>query len=171
MRIRFKGVMTVEIAMIFPIIVFLLIALIIFGMMLCDVVNMNCVMDGLLEDMESFIFRDYDMETGEIDYEKQAESMIIKDVTNMAAGVFSNKTRSGEKYLFEKLEERMLVYEIEQVSVDVRCGRVYVTLKAKNKLANLPFIGVLKKEIKLEKSRLLTDECDVIRQAEILLCE
>jgi hypothetical protein len=66
------------------------------------------------------------------------------------------------------LEEVMLVYEIKDLIVDIKFGRVYVTLTANNRLGRFPFINVLKDEMKMEKSRLLTDECDVIRMTECI---
>ena len=168
MKIRYKGVITVEAAIIFPVIVFLTIALVVFGMMLCDICKLASSTDGILEDTESVIFRDYDVSEGEINYKKQGNSKLIRDVLNMATGDYKEELRLLEEYFIKELEEAMLVHDITDLSIDVRFGIVYVKVTAENRLGQLPIINVLEDEIRMEKSRLLTDECDVIRMTDCL---
>ena len=135
-----KGSITVETVFIFPIILFIIIAFMVFTMHLHDRMVINCVMNEACERFNQTVKQPTNYETGVICYGKMTDKSLLAKYT----GDYGVELRDMETYVKEHLSSCMMLSTIMDVTAEKGINDVTVTVKARNRIPLAPLLSYLK---------------------------
>lgn len=123
-RIKVKGSYTVEAALIFPFILFIILALIYLGFYLHDVAKMQAIIHKSLVKGSAFIRNEMDINTGAISYEDYLDRTIFYPIDND----FYRKESEIKNYLYNQSADRFFISQIKDINVDISSSRIKINL-------------------------------------------
>lgn len=175
MRIEIKGVITVEAAIIMPFFTGVLLSIVIAGMYMHDV----CVAKQLTQEgcqkMMLAIFKEYDMASDVIDFDKRMDRNIILHSTGVVTGKFSlnddyDYSKKMKKVLLEELDERLFICDADSVSAKAKDGKIQLDVTLSNRLNQtvMSWMWMSEKTKKITDSKYEADECELIRITDVV---
>jgi hypothetical protein len=130
-----SGSYTVEMALLFPVILFIIVGLIYLGFYMHDQDRLEAVMNETLLKGRNFIHREADMNTGLIDYEAYYNRGILYSLQDNLQG----KKQEIHNYLEEQLESRLFIADITSIEIEASHSNLNIEIKGE---MMLPFPGI-----------------------------
>lgn len=130
-----SGSYTVEMALLFPVILFIIVGLIYLGFYMHDQDRVEAVMNDTLLKGRNLIQREADMNTGFIDYEAYYNRGILYSLQDN----LQSKEQEIHNYLEEQLKSRLFIADI--TSIDIDASHTNLSIEIKGEMI-LPFPGI-----------------------------
>lgn len=133
---KVRGSITVEAVFVFPIVFFIILAIIFFTMYLHDRTIIGCVMNEACERFGQTVKQPTDYESGVIYYDKMTEKSLLAKYTES----YSKEISSMEDAIRNTLKKRMMLSEVMDVQAKKGINDITLTVKTKN---TIPFLHAL----------------------------
>lgn len=169
---RYKAVMTVEASLVLPLIVFIFLSVMILGMYLHDIIIAKSVLIDELEYAVLTVNQNYNVVTGEIDYEDRVDKSIVLENAMSLVGSDIGKTNeinSINKRIKEKIANSLLICDYSEVIVKSQKGQLSLSVKLTNRLGSFPFINILDEYYTVKESKSVIDESELLRFTQVFL--
>lgn len=156
-----KGSYTVEAALIFPFILYIIIALIYLGFYLHDYGKIQAIIhEGQIRG-KGQVINDVDMDTGVLSYNDYLNRTVFYPVDND----FDNKEVKIKNFIYSYCHEKLLISKVNDIKVEVKASNITITVNMK---ANFPFNSIEKlflgnENIVIESKEKNTQPADFIR--------
>lgn len=129
---RVKGSYTVEAALIFPFILYIIIALIYLGFYLHDYGKIQAIIhEGQIRG-KGLVINEVDMNTGVLSYDDYLNRTVFYPVDND----FDNKELKIKSFIYSYSHEKLLISKIIDIKVRVKASKITITVNMK---INFPF--------------------------------
>lgn len=155
---KLRGSITVEVAFLFPIILFIIMAFIYFTFYLHDQTVVTCVIDEANERLNQAVRQPTNFETGVIYYDKMTSQSLLCRYN----GDYSVEIANAKKYIKEQLEKKLMLGKVTNIEVTKEKGVIKTEVKMKNQIKLLPAVTYLK-QYQQSKN---TAECEVNNTSE-----
>lgn len=158
---RVKGSYTVEAALIFPFILYIIIALIYLGFYLHDYGKVQAIIhEGQIRG-KGLVINEVDMDTGVLSYDDYLNRTVFYPVDND----FDNKEEKIKNFIYSNGHDKLLISQINNIKVEVKAS--YITIRV-NMNMNFPFNSLEKlfcenENIVIESKEKNTQATDFIR--------
>lgn len=165
MRTRVNASFTVEAAIVMPLVLYTILALIFLSFNLHDRCRIHCMADKVLHKASIYMKHDADITTCKTDYENINDRGILYPITGNTA----DERIEIEQYLISELEYGLLCTEI--TGIEVKAGKLMVRLEIQGRL-DVPatlFMSFLKRSIHVRAERPLHNPAEAIRISEVIL--
>jgi hypothetical protein len=135
MKKTVKGSYTVEIAFVFPIVLFVIVGLIYLGFYMHDKDKIEAVINETLIKGRNLLQNETDMNTGLIDYEAYYKRGILYSLEDN----LQEKKEEIYNYIQTQLGKGLFIADINAIDVNVSHTQISIEVKAEMKL---PFLGI-----------------------------
>ncbi len=135
MKKTVKGSYTVEAALVFPIVLFIIVGLIYLGFYMHDKDKIEAVINETLIKSRNLLQNETDMNTGLIDYETYYKRGILYSLQNN----LQDKKEEIYNYIQTQLSKGLFIADINTIDVNVSHTQISIEVKAE---MELPFLGI-----------------------------
>ena len=136
MKKTVKGSYTIEAALIFPTVLFIIAGLIYLGFYLHDQDKLEAVLDETLIKSRDLIQYEADMQTGVINYEAYASRGLLYALEDNLKG----KEQEIYNYIQMQLKKGLFIAEVNSINVEASHTHVHLQIEAGMRL---PFLGLM----------------------------
>ncbi|MDO5518928.1 MAG: pilus assembly protein [bacterium] len=155
---KVQASITVEAVFVFPIVLFILIALLYFSLYLHDQTVVSCVIDEANERLNQAVRQPSNYETGAISYDKiTSESLLCR-----FNGDYSVEIKSMKEFIKTRLNKRLMLGDVEKIEVKKDRTSISTTVITKSRIHFFPALEYLKNY----HTSVNTAECEVNNTSE-----
>lgn len=158
-----KGSITVETALVFPICIFLMAAIIIMGILERDRVVAQSIVDKYTGMARDVLYKDKNTENGMIDYDAQTNHSIVAQVFDVLSGEYEDKLDKVEDAALKELKDDLLICDVGGVDAGISTGNIILQAKLTNRLNRFMFVNLISADMYVSNRSNMFNESEIVR--------